>query len=221
MSDTPQQPEQRKDAEQGNVPAKKTAGLGKMLVVTALAFGFTFSLIPLYRIACEKLLGVRMEREASIISESKANPGVEKRMVTVEFDGTVNSLLPWEFHPNVTRMEVEVGKPYDTTYFAKNTWRSPVVGSATPSVAPARASAYFNKTECFCFTAQTLQAGEKKDMPVRFIIDPALPKDIKTITLSYTFFKNDVLTDELKAQSPHATSGAGASSGAGAVKTAP
>ena len=202
------------DPQDNKKPEAKTAGLGKMLVVAAIAFAFTFSLIPMYRIACEKLLGIRMDREASIIDESKALDPSEKRMVTVEFDGTVNSQLPWQFHPNKMKMEVEVGKPYETTYFAKNTWRTPVVGSATPSVAPARASAFFNKTECFCFTAQTLQAGEQKDMAVRFIIDPSLPKDIHTITLSYTFFKNDMLTDELKAKSPHAPVN-------GAVKAAP
>lgn len=206
------------------VAPKKTAGLGKMMLVLALAFAFTFSLVPIYRIACEKLLGIRFEREAAIIDEAKV-PGAtlaadgKERVVRVEFDGSVNSHLPWSFRPNQHSMEVVVGKPYETTYFAQNQWRTAVVGSATPSVAPARASAFFNKTECFCFTAQTLQAGEKKDMPVRFIIDPALPKDIKTITLSYTFFKNDMLTDELKAQSPHAKP-AGTSSGAN-VKTAP
>ena len=72
-------------------------------------------------------------------------------------------------------------------------------GSAVPSVAPARASGFFSKTECFCFTAQTLAAGESRDMPVRFIVDPALPAGVKTITLSYTFFKNDALTAELQA----------------------
>jgi len=85
------------------------------------------------------------------------------------------------------------------------------VGSATPSVAPARASGYFLKTECFCFTAQTLHAGEEREMPVRFIIDPALPRDVKTITLSYTFFKNDVLTERAQAQvqaAPHPSAGA-------------
>lgn len=202
------------------VAPNKTAGLGKMLIVLAVAFAFTFSLVPLYRIACEKLLGVRLERSA--VSGEVGGAGSEgvvpgkERTVMVEFDGTVNSHLPWSFHPNATRMEVVVGKPYETTYYAKNNWRLPVVGSATPSVAPARASAYFNKTECFCFTAQTLEAGEKKDMPVRFIIDPALPRDIKTITLSYTFFKNDILTDELKAKSPHAPQASGSN-----VKAAP
>ena len=87
----------------------------------------------------------------------------------------------------------------------------PVKSNAVPSVAPARASGYFNKTECFCFTAQTLEPGESRDMPVRFIVDPALPADIKTITLSYTFFKNDTLTAALAAGKGQA----------GAVRAAP
>ena len=81
------------------------------------------------------------------------------------------------------------------------------MGSAVPSVAPARASGYFTKTECFCFTAQTLQAGESRDMPVRFIVDPDLPEGINTLTLSYTFFRNDALTADLRAAAgnvPHA-----------------
>ena len=106
---------------------------------------------------------------------------------------------------NETRMRVRVGEQYEATYAAHNNSQSAVVGSATPSVAPARASGYFSKTECFCFTAQTLQAGETRDLPVRFIVDPALPPDVKTITLSYTFFKNDVLTDRLTAAAPSST----------------
>src|SRR5690606_33962357 len=123
----------------------------------------------------------------------------EERWVTVEFDGSVNSRLPWSFRPNETRMRVRVGEQYEATYYAHNDGTTPVVGSATPSVAPARASGYFQKTECFCFTAQTLQAGETRDMPVRFIIDPALPAGVNTITLSYTFFRNDVLTERAQA----------------------
>ena len=94
-------------------------------------------------------------------------------------------------------MRVQVGRQYEAKYLARNTSDRGIVGSAVPSVAPARASAYFNKTECFCFTAQTLAAGEARDMPVRFIVDPALPAGVKTITLSYTFYKNDVLTSAL------------------------
>ena len=106
-------------------------------------------------------------------------------------------------------MRVQVGQQYETTYYAHNDSTAPVVGSATPSVAPARASGFFQKTECFCFTAQTLEAGETRDMPVRFIIDPSLPPDVNTVTLSYTFFKNDVLTSRLAAQGAAAPGRAG------------
>ena len=187
-----------------NGKVARTAGLGKMLLAALAAFAFTFSLVPLYRIACEKVFGIRLDNSAADASATAAAVPVE-RWVTVEFDGSVNSKLPWGFQPNETRMRVRVGEQYEATYAAHNNSQSAVVGSATPSVAPARASGYFSKTECFCFTAQTLQAGETRDLPVRFIVDPALPPDVKTITLSYTFFKNDVLTDRLAAAAPSST----------------
>lgn len=164
-----------------------------MVLVALGAFAFSFSLVPLYRIACEKVFGIRLERTANEDVQQARTP-VAERWVTVQFDGGVNSKLPWEFSPHQLSMRVRPGQQYETTYYARNTSDRTVVGSATPSVAPARASGYFSKTECFCFTAQTLHAGEARDMPVRFIIDPSLPADIQTVTLSYTFFKNDVLT---------------------------
>ena len=173
-------------------------GILKLVAVSLGAVVFTFSLVPLYRIACEKVFGIRLDNTAADAS-AVASAVPAERWVTVEFDGTVNSRLPWGFRPNATRMRVRVGEQYEATYAAHNNGDRPVVGSATPSVAPARASGYFSKTECFCFTAQTLQAGETRDLPVRFIVDPALPADVNTITLSYTFFKNDVLTDRLAA----------------------
>jgi len=173
-------------------PARKSAGLAKMVVVAIGAFALTFALVPLYRIACEKVFGIRLGRTASEgVQDATA---AAKRVITVQFDGGVNSKLPWDFSPNQVTMQVVPGELYETTYHARNTSERTVVGSAVPSVAPARASGYFSKTECFCFTAQTLKAGEVRDMPVRFIVDPNLPADVKTITLSYTFFKNDTLT---------------------------
>ena len=169
-----------------------------MVGVALAVFVLTFSLVPLYRIACEKVFGVRLERGASAAVAEQG--GAQKRTVRVEFDGGVNSKLPWAFHPEQASMQVRVGEQYGTQYFARNQGGRAIVGSAAPSVAPARASKYFNKTECFCFTAQTLAAGESRDMPVRFIVDPALPDDINTITLSYTFYKNDALTAQLPAQ---------------------
>jgi cytochrome c oxidase assembly protein subunit 11 len=174
---------------------KPTRGLGKMVLVAIAAFGFSFSLIPLYRVACEKVLGIRLERTAAE-GVATTHAGNE-RVITVQFDGGVNSKLPWQFAPDQLTMKVHPGEQYKATYTATNTSQRAIVGSAAPSVAPARASGYFSKTECFCFTAQTLQAGETREMPVRFIVDPNLPANVQTITLSYTFFKNDVLTAKL------------------------
>lgn len=179
-------------------PRKRSLGIGGMVAVSLLAFGFSFALVPLYRIACEKVFGIRLERGASDPGEAMASTR-SGRMVTVTFDGGVNSKLPWEFGPRRMSMQVRPGELYETTYFARNKSDRGIVGSATPSVAPARASKYFNKTECFCFTAQTLAAGETREMPVRFIVDPDLPEDVRTLTLSYTFFKNDTLTARLAA----------------------
>ena len=173
-------------------------GLLKLVGIALAAFAFTFALVPLYRIACEKLFGIRLENRV-VDARGAATAAKSTRLVTVQFDGGVNSKLPWAFKPNQLTMQVRPGEQYETTYFARNTSQRAIVGSAVPSVAPARASGYFSKTECFCFTAQTLAAGEARDMPVRFIVDPALPDDVHTITLSYTFFKNDALTAQLNA----------------------
>ena len=186
----------------------RSFGVAKMAGVALAAFGFAFALVPLYRIACEKVFGVRLEQGPQAAVEHEAK---QERWVTVQFDGGVNSKLPWQFAPEQQSMRVQVGRQYEALYFARNTSDRGIVGSAVPSVAPARASAYFNKTECFCFTAQTLAPGESRDMPVRFIIDPALPAGVKTLTLSYTFYKNDAQTAALAATTGHA----------GAVRSAP
>ena len=176
-------------------PAARTFGVLKLVGVALAAFGFAFSLVPLYRIACEKVFGVRLEQGPATVAAGTAK--ADARWVTVEFDGAVNSKLPWTFEPEQKSMRVQVGRQYEALYAARNTSDRPIVGNAVPSVAPAKASAYFNKTECFCFTEQLLAAGESRDMPVRFIVDPDLPAGVKTLTLSYTFFKNDARTAAL------------------------
>lgn len=171
---------------------KGTAGLGKMLGVALAAFAFAFAMVPLYRIACEKVFGVRLEKgPVAGVAESAT---AAERWVTVQFDGGVNSKLPWSFEPEQLTMRVRPGQQYEALYYARNLGDRTIVGNAVPSVAPARASGYFAKTECFCFTAQTLQPDEARDMPIRFIVDPKLPADIDTLTLSYTFFKNESQT---------------------------
>ena len=186
-----------------------SVGVLKLAGVSLAAFGFAFSLVPLYRIACEKVFGVRLEQGPASASAPAVVP--KERWVTVQFDGGVNSKLPWQFAPSQQTMRVQVGRQYEAQYSARNTSDRAIVGNAVPSVAPAKASGYFSKTECFCFTAQTLAAGESREMPVRFIVDPGLPAGVKTITLSYTFFKNDTQTAALGAGQGHA----------GAAKAAP
>ena len=171
-----------------------TRGMGKLVLVIAVAFLVTFSLVPFYRIACEKVLGVRLTKGPNDVSTVAAAP-VASRWITVQFDGRVNSKLSWDFAPNQLQMRVETGKPYSATYRAHNNRNHVVVGNAVPSIAPAQGSKYFAKTECFCFTEQKMQPGETRDMPVRFVVDPALPSDIDVLTLSYTFYQNDTLTE--------------------------
>ena len=187
-----------------NAPGDKRNGRGtaKMVGVAIAAFAFTFSLVPMYRIACEKVFGIRVEQSA-IGGDRTAALEARKsdRVITVQFDGGVNSKLPWSFRPEQTSMKVRPGQQYDTMFYARNDGERAIVGNAVPSIAPARASGYFSKTECFCFTAQTLAAGEARDMPVRFIVAPDLPDNVNTITLSYTFFKNNELTAQLEAPS--------------------
>jgi cytochrome c oxidase assembly protein subunit 11 len=178
-----------------NAKVAPAAGLGKLVGIAAAAFVLTFSLVPLYRVACEKVFGIRLEQGPGAAQAVAA--GDAARTVTVQFDGTANSKLPWTFRPEQATLRVVPGHLYEAKYFARNDGKRAIVGSAAPSVAPSRASGYFTKTECFCFTAQTLQPGESREMPVRFFVRPDLPGDVRTITLSYTFYKNDALTEQL------------------------
>ena len=180
-----------------NADIKKT--LKKVMLVSVCSFVFAFSMVPLYNIACEKVFGIRLEKGPSGQQELAGTKIDETRKVIVEFDGTVNSKLPWDFKPSQLTMEIVPGKMYDAHYVAKNRADYSIVGNAAPSVAPVTASSFFNKTECFCFTEQLLKPGEQRDMPVRFIVNPNLPADVHTITLSYTFFINDKATAAAKA----------------------
>ena len=175
------------------------SSLRTIAVVSALFFVGTFALVPLYYIACEKIFGIKLETGPA--GEQQVSGMVEDtaRTITVEFDGTVNSKLPWAFKPQQLSMKVHPGRQYEANYLARNTSDHPIVGNAAPSVAPSTASTFFNKTECFCFTEQLLAAGEERLMPVRFIVDPDLPEHINTITLSYTFFSNESATARLEA----------------------
>lgn len=171
----------------------------KMIVLAVVSFGFAFAMVPMYNIACEKVFGIKLEKGASAEPQLAGKVLDSTRTVQVYFDGTVNSKLPWRFAPTQTSMTVVPGRLYSTSYSARNTAAYATVGNAAPSIAPNQFSGYFSKTECFCFTEQALAAGESRDMPVRFIVSPDLPKEITTLTLSYTFFINDAATAKLNA----------------------
>lgn len=161
--------------------------LGKLLVVAVMMFGFGYALVPIYKQICE-LTGVNLLTPKDATAEEIRNTQVDKtRTITIEFDA--NAQGPWRFRPTVASMQVHPGEMAQVVYEVVNTQARSIDAQAIPSFAPQQASAHFKKLECFCFKQQTLGPNEAKQMPVVFYIDPALPKDVKTITLSYTFFE--------------------------------
>lgn len=159
----------------------------KLGITVVAMFGFGFAMVPIYDVICD-ITGVNGKTGALDASEAQALRVDTNRTVTVEFVANRNQNMDWEFRPQIRKMEVHPGKVYDTSYFAKNKTGQRMVGQAVPSVAPNEAAKHFNKTECFCFTNQTFKAGEGRDMPLRFVVDPRLPKWVNTVSLSYTFF---------------------------------
>ena len=170
------------------------------LVVCACSFVFGFFVMPpLYRIVCERVFGIKLQQGPAGEQKLAGIVVDPDRLVTVEFDASVNPDLPWSFRPSLGSMQVRPGVLTETVYVARNQSAGAIVGNAVPSVAPSTASPYFNKTECFCFTEQLLAAGEEREMPVRFIVDPALPAGVSTLTLSYTFYNNEPATARVAA----------------------
>ncbi|MBT6275537.1 MAG: cytochrome c oxidase assembly protein [Chromatiales bacterium] len=163
-------------------------GALKLGVVFVGMFAFSFALIPLYGVLCD-ITGLGGRTGVVQASDIDADTVDEERWVQVQFLATTNSQLPWDFAPSLVSMRIRPGKIYATEYRAHNRANVSTNGQAVPNVSPPVASKYFNKTECFCFDNQTLTAGETKSMPVRFVIDKALPKSITHVTLSYTFFR--------------------------------
>jgi cytochrome c oxidase assembly protein subunit 11 len=167
------------------------AMLGKLAVVAAAMFGFGYALVPLYEHICEAL-GINVlsltEREATKIGRTASNGQVDtSRTITVEFDANAHG--PWSFKPALATLKVHPGELATVMYEFRNDQARPMAAQAIPSYAPKQATAHFNKLECFCFNEYTLAPGESRQWPVVFIIDPKLPKDVTTITLSYTFFE--------------------------------
>ncbi len=156
----------------------------KLSVVVIAMFGFGYALVPFYEKICE-VTGLRNIARADVVQNTQVDLA---RQVRIEFDSNVRK-LPWQFRPLEPMLGVHPGELRQVTYEIVNTTDRPLTGQAIPSYGPPHAAQYFRKLECFCFEKQTLQPGERRQMPVVFIIDPALPPDVTTITLSYTFFE--------------------------------
>ncbi|MFL9926538.1 cytochrome c oxidase assembly protein [Herbaspirillum lusitanum] len=161
--------------------------LRKLIIIAVLMFGFGYALVPVYRKICE-VTGVNFLTPKDVTVATPTNSQVDKsRTITVEFDG--NAQGPWRFRPTVATLQVHPGEMTQVMYEVVNTQARNVDAQAIPSYAPQQSAAFFKKVECFCFTQQTLGPNQAKQMPVVFYIDPALPKEVTTITLSYTFFE--------------------------------
>ncbi len=160
----------------------------RLLVVVTLMFGFGYALVPLYKAICD-ITGLNVVTTRDLYGASAVkNTQIDKsRTITVEFDS--NARGPFAFRPVKHSMEVHPGELTTIVYEVANGQARDISAQAIPSYAPKQATEYFKKVECFCFKQQTLKAKEAREMPVVFVIDPKLPKDVKTITLSYTFFE--------------------------------
>lgn len=166
--------------------------VSKLVVVAAGMFAFGYALVPIYKAICEmtgiNILALGDRNIPGATATLPANTQVDtSRTITIEFDA--NSRGPWEFKPAQRSLQVHPGELATVMYEFQNVQNRRMSAQAIPSYAPQQASAHFNKLECFCFNQYTLEAGEKKSWPVVFVIDPKLSKDVKTITLSYTFFE--------------------------------
>lgn len=158
----------------------------KLAVVAVGALAFGFALVPLYNVLCEVTgLNGKINAEAARPAAVKLD---RSRWVTVEFGGNVMPGLSWEFRPQQPSMRVHPGEIVRASYYAKNPTNQTIVGQAVPSVSPGLAAQHFKKLDCFCFRQQALEPGVTREMGLTFIVSPALPEEVRTITLSYAFF---------------------------------
>ncbi len=163
----------------------------KLVVIVVAMFGFGYALVPIYKAICEAT-GINVLAFGDKASNAEAarlrNSQVDKtRTVSVEFDANVHG--PWRMVPTVKSMQVHPGELTTVTYEIANQQARTITGQAIPSYAPGASMPYFHKIECFCFQQQTLGPNQVRQFPVVFVIDPEVPRDMHTITLSYTFFE--------------------------------
>lgn len=158
-----------------------------MLSIAVGMFGFCYLLVPIYNVLCQQL-GINGKTGGRVVYDASAVLVDESRTVTVQFITNINENLQWSFFPLVKKIKMHPGEMKRVAFFAENKTGQAMTVQAIPSVAPGLAARYLKKTECFCFTQQTLNAHEVRDMPLLFHLDPELPKNINTLSLSYTLF---------------------------------
>lgn len=169
-------------------PRSKSIRLITVLVmISVVMFGFSYALVPIYETMC-LALGINGKTNPTAVQVEAAAPVDKSRTITVEFLATNNEQLPWDFYPEVKKIRIHPGEVTKISYYAKNKSKKSMTVQAIPSVAPSVASKYLKKTECFCFNRQTLDAGKEQYLPLLFHLDRDLPKDVHTVTLSYTLF---------------------------------
>jgi cytochrome c oxidase assembly protein subunit 11 len=158
----------------------------RLLGVVVGMFAFGFALVPLYDVFCE-ITGAN-GKTAGQFTVTETQEIDKERLITIQFLTSNNADMPWEFRPKKRMLKVHPGELNSTAFYVRNPADKTMVAQAVPSVSPFHAAEYLHKTECFCFDQQHLAQGEEMDMPLRFFIDADLPKDVKTLTLSYTLF---------------------------------
>ena len=167
--------------------AARKRSMVEMALLTLAMFGFGFAMVPLYNALCE-LTGLNGRDKGMLVATTVSAEPDFSRTVTVQFLTVVNGGREWTFRPEQSEIKVHPGEFTTVNFVAENLLDKDVVGQAVPAVTPGKAARHVKKTECFCFNQQPFKAREKKIMPVRLMLDPDLPKDLNTVTLSYTFF---------------------------------
>ncbi len=161
----------------------------RLVLATFVMFSFGYALVPLYNVFCT-ITGLNGKTGRLTEVQAQALTVDNSRLITVEFVTNVDAQMPWEFKPLVNKVLVHPGVETQVEFEVHNWDVGAVAGQAVPSVAPNTVAKYFKKTECFCFTQQTLAANETRRMPVRFVVDPRLPREVTVLTLGYTFFQS-------------------------------
>lgn len=172
--------------EQPSNAQKNKKVLSKLVLIVFGMFGFGFALVPLYDVFCD-ITGLNGKTNESAASYS-ARSVDETRTVNVQFISRTAQGIPWKFEPMEREITVHPGETKFVKFYAKNESTQDIVGQAVPSVSPGLAAAYFQKIECFCFNQQPLKGKEEVEMGLQFYVDPELPEDISTLTLSYTLY---------------------------------